>query len=944
MEPMNKVPKTQSDILISLFKTDDELLGKRYFLDKSKKLSKKTVASLSSGKVHVLALTKFDELCITLSNLTDKEALSYGIPEDSKVNDVFTIKSQKNLSSYPEAIARDNDHFAFACGPGVLMLDCDDEPGLPNEVSVLDGLIKKACPELSSAPSVHCASSSSHIRNKQTGEIYSQLKGQRFYFGVKDARDIPRVGELIFKRLVILGYGKIRLSSSGQMLLRTIIDGAVFQPERLDFGAKAACVSPIEQKPTKFITSNIDNPLLNTYLIKDLSPEELTSYSQIVSNLKTKAKPEQEKVQKNYIDTKASLLAKSQKIKLEDAKAIIKNALSNHDLGPDFILYPQQGKAITVREILGSSNQWHGKRFADPLEPDYNNDERIAICSVNSAGVVKIHSHARGLHSFTLTPTQTTIKISPGQLENALDESLEVIRKVGRVFDFGDKGLARISEGKIYSIGNRDAAYICSHLERHARYKKQLSNGLLSPCDVPTGLVTRLLALNGERKLPVLKGLITAPTISINGEVIDTPGYDEKSGLYLHINSAQYKKIPSNLSDKDILHATEKLLEPFNGFCFDSATSKSVLLAAILTAAVRASIKTRPAFAFDAPSAGSGKTLLASCISIIAGGDGSTHPAVDEDAELRKIFTSELRDGASNIILDNVIGALDGAAINHFITAETFKGRILGLSETITVPNQAILMMTGNNIRIHKDLTRRVLICRLDTGNERPYTREFSFCPLGYVRANRLKLVEYALTIINGTFDPAVNLKAPLGSFNDWDKLVRQPILKICALLASNSINTLELDDPISNIINGETYDPESATIELFLSGLLKEFGAEYKTPKEIYAIHFFRSSSTRNGAELLDALDSINDDMGGKLTSRKLGSWLINRKDRIANGMKLVCKKDSRSGGHVWRCMLTGNAGNAGNAGIFLPNQDGNVIKSDEKAHVVHATHAEGK
>jgi hypothetical protein len=232
----------------------------------------------------------------------------------------------------------------------------------------------------------------------------------------------------------------------------------------------------------------------------------------------------------------------------------------------------------------------------------------------------------------------------------------------------------------------------------------------------------------------------------------------------------------------------------------------------------------------------------------------------------------------------------------------------------------------------------------LDTGNERPYTREFSFCPLGYVRANRLKLVEYALTIINGTFDPAVNLKAPLGSFNDWDKLVRQPILKICALLASNSINTLELDDPISNIINGETYDPESATIELFLSGLLKEFGAEYKTPKEIYAIHFFRSPSTRNGAELLDALDSINDDMGGKLTSRKLGSWLINRKDRIANGMKLVCKKDSRSGGHVWRCMLTGNAGNAGNAGIFLPNQDGNVTKSDEKAHVVHATHAEGK
>jgi hypothetical protein len=934
----NKTSLT-TPILLSLFETSDSLLGKQYSLDKKSKLTKKIVATLSCGRVTVVALNQFDKLCGVLLNLTNKQALSYGIPEDSHAGQSFVVKSQKNLTTHPGAIARDSEHFIFPGNPGILMLDCDDEAGLPTEKLILKDLILRACPALSSAPMIHCASSSSNIKNSETGERYSNLKGQRFYILVKDARDIPRIGDLLFKKLILLGYGKIRLSISGQMLLRTVIDGSVFQPERLDFGSRASCVPPISQDATVFDRWNINAAPFNTHLIKDLSLNEQTQFDQVVTSLKTAAKPEQVKVQEQYISTKAALLAKTQKIDIESAKLTIKNALNNQDLGPDFILHPQNEKPITVREILMNPLVWQSKRFADPLEPDYNDDDRIAICSVNSAGVVKIHSHARGLHSFTLTPTHTTIKIIPGRLEDALDESLDVMRRVGHIFDFGDKNLARISKGRIYLISARDTAYICSHLERHANYKRLTSNGALTACDIPTNLANRILALNGERKLPILNGLITAPTITIQGKIIDTPGYDEDSGLYLHINSTQYKKISQTPSNKDVLHAVEKLLEPFSGFCFDSATSRSVLLAALLTAAVRASVNTRPAFAFDAPAAGSGKTLLASCISVLSGGNGSTLPAVDDDAELRKIFTSELKDGSSDIVLDNVVGILDGAAINHFVTAETFKGRILGLSETVAVPNQAILILTGNNIRIHKDLTRRVLICRLDTGEERPYTREFSFCPMGYVRANRLKLIEYALTIIIGTFHPTKNIKTPLGSFNQWDRLVRQPILRVCEIIKANNITNLELGDPIDNIINGTSYDPESAIIELLLQGLHNNFGSEYKSPKDIYGSLSYRFHVDAKDNQLTDALETINDDMSGKLTARKLGVWLLNRKDRISNGKKLVSKKDSRSGGYLWRCKIVGAAGAAGD---FLLNKEGSKQTINKNTHASHATPAE--
>jgi hypothetical protein len=52
------------------------------------------------------------------------------------------------------------------------------------------------------------------------------------------------------------------------------------------------------------------------------------------------------------------------------------------------------------------------------------------------------------------------------------------------------------------------------------------------------------------------------------------------------------------------------------------------------------------------------------------------------------------------------------------------------------------------------------------------------------------------------------------------------------------------------------------------------------------------------------EALDTINDDMGGKLTPRKFGAWLINRKDRVINSLKLVGVKDAKSQGYIWRAM----------------------------------------
>jgi len=56
---------------------------------------------------------------------------------------------------------------------------------------------------------------------------------------------------------------------------------------------------------------------------------------------------------------------------------------------------------VTVGTVLDNRERWHGERFADPLEPDYRGDKRIAWLNLRSGG---------GLIS---TATRTGAEITP---------------------------------------------------------------------------------------------------------------------------------------------------------------------------------------------------------------------------------------------------------------------------------------------------------------------------------------------------------------------------------------------------------------------------------------------------------------------------------------------------------------------------------------------------
>ena len=236
------------------------------------------------------------------------------------------------------------------------------------------------------------------------------------------------------------------------------------------------------------------------------------------------------------------------------------------------------------------------------------------------------------------------------------------------------------------------------------------------------------------------------------------------------------------------------------------------LFAALLTGAVRASLPTAPAFAMDAPVQGSGKTLLACCAAALCGGRAPEiwpHTAGRDDEEVRKRLLSALRVGPPALIWDNVVGALDSAALAAAITAPIFTDRLLGRSETISVPNRTLLLMTGNNIHLAGDLPRRVLVCRIDPETDVPFARRFDLDPLAHVLEHRMELVVAALTLIRGRLC-ATSPKADgrMASFELWDDLVRQTVCWIGCDVAPG-----EVDDPMALVHAAQANDPEQESL-----------------------------------------------------------------------------------------------------------------------------------
>jgi Bifunctional DNA primase/polymerase, N-terminal len=109
-------------------------------------------------------------------------------------------------------------------------------------------------------------------------------------------------------------------------------------------------------------------------------------------------------------------------------------------------------------------------------------------------------------------------------------------------------------------------------------------------------------------------------------------GYDDATGLVL-VSNVKLKPIADQVSRKDAERALALLTTLLVEFPFANEASRSVGLSMLMTPVLRAAMTVAPLHLATAPTAGTGKSYLADCASVIATGDRCAVEAASPNAE-----------------------------------------------------------------------------------------------------------------------------------------------------------------------------------------------------------------------------------------------------------------------------------------------------------------------
>lgn len=404
-------------------------------------------------------------------------------------------------------------------------------------------------------------------------------------------------------------------------------------------------------------------------------------------------------------------------------------------------------------------------------------------------------------------------------------------------------------------------------------------------CDCPSRLATTLLALAGEWQFPPLTGIVEAPTLRDDGSLLAESGYDESTGLYLHLPPGLKVTVPSAPTLDNAIFAFKTLeKEILAGFPFASYADLAVILAAILTALVRRQLRTAPGFVFDSPAPGSGKTLLADVVAILA--TGRTPPLMNQgksDEETEKRLASFLLQGHGILNLDNVAYRLGGDLLCSLLTSPEINPRILGESRSPSLPTNLTLLATGNNVQVSPDLERRLLSCRLDPGCEHPEARRFDRDLHAWLPEHRGEMLSAALTILKAFHHAGLPKQdlVPYGSFTEWSAKVRSAVVWI------------GLPDPCQTRTRLEGADEATRELGAVLAAWERELKGQKLTLAEV------RERSGRAiHAELRAALLAVAEAprSPGDIDSRRLSHWLRKVEGRVVKGLRLVRQGEIRN------------------------------------------------
>lgn len=634
-----------------------------------------------------------------------------------------------------------------------------------------------------------------------------------------------------------------------------------------------------------------------TCMIKPLEPAELAEVKRRQDLAMTEYRPQADATAETLIEKIARNIATAAgraSVNTEDQVTARRGVKGGVLSGSYLMAIPNDAgdlRNIPVSEILKNPEFYHGMLIPDPMEPDY--DDGRLVCKLYLLQPIPCaHSFARGGKTYILSRGVEWIECLQGK---AAETALAFAKALGLhpdVCAYAGR-FACVQNGKLVVLDKAGQHYLVGSRIQPYRIKTQPNGDTTRvPIDPPRPVIDMMNVPDVVGRLRPVDAVITAPTMRLDGSLLLAPGYDASTRLMLDVSGDDVLEVPECPSKEDALAALGRLWLPVKDFPFVSTADRAVLLAALFTAVVRPVLPTAPAFGLDASIQASGKTLLATVIGILAGSDEPLlvpHTHGRDDEEIRKRITSILAAAVACVIWDNVVGIHDSPSKAAALTSREYSDRLLGRSETVTFPNRTLWLITGNNLTLAGDLTRRVMVCRLDPRTERPFARSFDLDPAAYVRQHRQEMVRDVLTI-QRAYRAAAPAPAPgkMASFEDWDAMVRQPIAWLATLRD-------DLVDPMQAVDARQVLDPAQESLALLLDSIGRICGGRvFETRQIVDAYTLARQDAdslldeddveARAFRDLAETLEDFNV-RAGRLSTRSIGRILANRVDRIVDG-----------------------------------------------------------
>lgn len=289
----------------------------------------------------------------------------------------------------------------------------------------------------------------------------------------------------------------------------------------------------------------------------------------------------------------------------------------------------------------------------------------------------------------------------------------------------------------------------------------------------------RHFRVRDDGALPVVNAVATLPMVLGDGMILSGSGLNRERGIVFRVPRQVQDLIPtvSDCTASAVAEAMRFLADDWLADVSSDYQGKTVLIAAAATVLQRLLLPERPAFFIAAGQRGGGKTTAVSMISLgVLGCRAAAAAWSTQEEERRKALLAYLGEGVPLICWDNIPrgATISCPSLERALTAETYTDRVLGVSESRTVPATAVHMFTGNNIAPRGDMASRSLSVRLNVDRPDPENRVFRHPdPIGWTEAHRGRILAALYTILLG--NPRLRDGAPPAAetrFKAWWHLV----------------------------------------------------------------------------------------------------------------------------------------------------------------------------